>query len=51
MDEEILRRIERKLDLVIELLKDGILTGDEVALLTETDEIVRKGEYQDFVKL
>jgi len=51
MDDKILKRIESKLDIIVGLLQDRILTGDEVALLTETDEIVRNREYQSFVKL
>lgn len=50
MDEYILTRIKAKLDIIIGLLQDGILTGDEVSLLRETDEIVRRGEYQDLEK-
>lgn len=51
MDENILRRIEAKLDIIIGLLQDGILTGDEVALLNEADEIVGGRGFQDLERL
>jgi hypothetical protein len=51
MDENIPRRIETKLDIIIGLPQDRILTVDEIALLSETDEIVRNRDYQNFVKL
>jgi hypothetical protein len=51
MNDKILKRIDAKLDIIIGLLHDGILAGDELALLAETDEIVRKGAYQTLEKL
>jgi len=51
MDDKILKRIEAKVDIIIELLHDRILAGDEVALMVETDEIIRRREYQSFMKL
>jgi hypothetical protein len=51
MNENILRRIDKKLDIVIGLLQDGILVGNEAALITETDELVRNGEYRKLVKM
>ena len=51
MDKEIFKRIAAKLDIIIGLLQDGVLTAREVALLREVDEIVAKGEYQKFIKL
>jgi hypothetical protein len=50
MNDKTLKRIEAKLEIIIGLLHDGILAGDEVALMVETDEIVRK-EYRKLVKL
>jgi adenine/guanine phosphoribosyltransferase-like PRPP-binding protein len=46
-----LKRIETKLDIIIGLLQDGILAGEEVALMVEIDEIVRRKEYQKLAKL
>lgn len=51
MDDKILKRIETKLNIIIGLLQDRVLTVDDLALLTETDEIVRKKEYQKLIKL
>jgi len=51
MEDKILNRIETKLDIIIGLLQGGILTGDEVALMAETDEIVRRKEYRKLTKL
>ena len=50
LDDKILKRIEAKLDIIIGLLEDGDLTVNEVILLREADEIVRKKEYQNLVK-
>ncbi len=49
--EEILRRIESKLDKILELLEDKTLTDEEIKLLKEADEIVRKKEFDKLVKL
>jgi len=51
MDAELLERVETKLDLIIDLLRDKSLTREEVALLKETDEIVKSKKYQKLVKL
>ena len=51
MDTELLERVETKLDLIIDLLRDKTLTKDEVALLKETDVIVKSKNYQKLVKL
>lgn len=51
MADKILKRIETKLDIIIGLLQDRALTAEEVALLRETDEIVRKMEYRKLAKL
>ena len=51
MDDKVLKRIEAKLDIIIGLLDDGILSGDEVVLLSEADEIVGNNEYQHLEKL
>ena len=51
MDTELLERVETKLDLIIDLLRDKTLTKEEVALLKETDEIVKSKNYQKLVKL
>ena len=51
MDDLILKSIEAKLDIILSLLQDATLTGDEDALLTETDEIIRHREYQTLERL
>jgi hypothetical protein len=51
MDTELLERVETKLDLIIDLLRDKTLTKEEVALLKETDKIVKSKNYQKLVKL
>jgi hypothetical protein len=51
MDAELFERVETKLDLIIDLLRDRSLTREEVALLKETDEIVKSKKYQKLVKL
>ena len=51
MDAELLERVETKLDLIIDLLRDKSLTREEVALLKETDEIVKSKKYQKLAKL
>jgi hypothetical protein len=51
MDTKLLERVETKLDLIIDLLQDKTLTREEVALLKETDEIVKSKKYQKLVKL
>lgn len=51
MNDKTLKRIEAKLDIIIGLLQDGILTAGEVSLLRETDEIVRRKEYRKLAKL
>jgi hypothetical protein len=45
MKEEIFKRIETKLDLIIDLLQDRILTTDEVALINEADRMVKSKDY------
>jgi hypothetical protein len=51
MDAELLERVETKLDLIIDLLRDKTLTQEEVALLKETDGIIKSKKYQKLVKL
>ena len=51
MDTELLERVETKLDLIIDLLRDKTLTEEEIALLKETDEIVTSKKYQKLAKL
>jgi len=51
MDGEILQRVEKKLDLIIELLHDNTLTPEEIALLKKTDEYVRSGRLNEFARL
>jgi len=49
--EETLKRIESKIDKVLELLEDLILTDEEIRLIKEADEIVKKKEFDKLVKL
>ena len=49
--EETLKRIESKIDKVLELLEDLILTDEEIKLIKEADEIVKKKEFDELVKL
>jgi hypothetical protein len=49
--EETLKRIESKVDKVLELLEDLILTDEEIKLIKEADEIVKKKEFDKLVKL
>ena len=49
--EETLKRIESKIDKVLELLEDLILTDEEIKLIKEADEIVKKKEFDKLVKL
>ncbi len=49
--EEILKRIESKLDKILELIEDRTLTDEEIRLLREADEIVKKKEFDKLVKL
>jgi hypothetical protein len=51
MDTELLERVETKLNLIIDLLRDKTLTKDEMKLLKEADEIVKSKKYQKLVKL
>ena len=51
MADKLLKRVETKLDIIIGLLRDENLTSEEFVLLKETDEIVRKMEYQKLVKV
>ena len=51
MNAELLERVETKLDLIIDLLRDKTLTREEVAILKETDKIVKSKKYQKLVKL
>jgi len=51
MSEKIFKRIEAKLDLIIDLLDDQVLTADEVALINEADGTVKSRDYQKFVQL
>jgi hypothetical protein len=51
MDTELLQRVETKLDLIIELLRDRSLTTEEIALLRETDEIVKSKNLKELVRL
>ena len=51
MDSKLFERVETKLCLIIDLLRDRTLTREEVALLKETDEIVKSKKYQKLVKL
>ncbi len=49
--EETLKRIESKIDKVLELLEDIILTDEEIKLIKEADEIVKRKEFDKLVKL
>ncbi len=54
MASEILDRIERlesKIDRILELLEDLILTDEEIQLIKEADEIVAKKEFDKLIKL
>jgi hypothetical protein len=51
MSEEIFKRLEAKLDLIIDLLQDRVLTADEFALINEADRMVKSRNYQGFVRL
>jgi hypothetical protein len=51
MNDKTLKRIEAKLDIIIGLLQDGILTGDETVLLMEADEIIRRKHYSELSML
>jgi hypothetical protein len=51
MESDTLKRIEAKLDLVIDLFQDKNLTNEEIALIRETDECVRHRKSGKFTKL
>ncbi|MBO8180636.1 MAG: hypothetical protein H0Z19_09215 [Archaeoglobus sp.] len=54
MASELLERIERlesKIDRILELLEDLILTDEEVQLIKEADEIISKKEFEKLIKL
>lgn len=51
MQAEILKRIENKLDKVLELLEDLTLTEEEIKLIKEADEIVKRKEFHKLIKL
>jgi hypothetical protein len=51
MNGELLQRVEKKLDLIIELLHDKTLTSEEIALIKETDECVKHGRFNDLTRL
>jgi hypothetical protein len=51
MSEEIFNRIEAKLDVIIDLLHDRVLTADEVARINEVDKMVKSRDYHEFVQL
>ena len=47
MDDKILKRIEVKLDTIIGLIEGKSLTADEVVLLAEADEVIRRRRYSE----
>lgn len=51
VETETLRRIETKLDRVLELLEDLTLTDEELKLVKEADETMRRKEFNKLVKL
>jgi len=51
MHDEILKRIEAKVDILIGLLLDRILTEEEIALLKGTDEIIQRKCVTELVRL
>ncbi len=54
VDAELLKRIDRledKVDKILELLEDLILTDEEIELAKEADEIVSKKEFNKLIKL
>ena len=54
MASEIINRIDRlesKIDRILELLEDLVITEDEISLIKEADEIVAKKEFDRLVKL
>ncbi|MEI6293162.1 MAG: hypothetical protein WCP36_05740 [Methanomicrobiales archaeon] len=51
MESDTLKRVEAKLDLVLDLLQDKNLTNEEITLIRETDECVRDRKSGEFTKL
>ena len=51
MEADALKRVEAKLDLVLDLLQDKNLTNEEIMLIKETDEHVRVRKLGEFTKL
>jgi len=49
--EEVLKRIESKLDKILELIEDTILTDEEIKLLEEADEEVKQKEFDKLIRL
>ncbi len=46
-----MERIEAKVDRILELLEDLILTDEEIELIKEADEIVSRKEFYKLIKL
>jgi|GEM_PF-2278038 len=51
MEADTLKRVEAKLDLVLDLLQDKHLTNEEISLIREIDECVRDRKFGEFTKL
>jgi|GEM_PF-1304956 len=50
-NEEILTRVEHKLDHIIEILEDKTLTLEEEKLIRETDIFIQERKFDEFVSL
>ena len=46
-----INRLESKIDRILELLEDLIITEEEISLIKEADEIVAKKEFDKLIKL
>jgi|GEM_PF-1264376 hypothetical protein len=44
-------RLESKIDRILELLEDLIITDEEVSLIKEADQIVARKEFDKLVRL
>ncbi|AIY89105.1 hypothetical protein GACE_0045 [Geoglobus acetivorans] len=46
-----IERLENKIDRILELLEDLVITEEEISLIKEADEIVSRKEFDRLVKL
>jgi len=51
MDKELSQQFETKLELIIELLRDKSLMAEDIAVIKETDEIVKSRNLKELVRL